>query len=158
MPNHCVNPIQTGDNIVKYIMVRDAFHNAVRHALEKDGWKITHDPLKLALGTDTTMLIDLGAERLLVAERNMEYIAVEVKGFTETSNTHEFHSVLGQYLNYRAALRILYPDHKLYLAVPDDVFQTFFQRQFTQIILKEFMLNILVYNAPEEVIVSEELF
>lgn len=55
-------------------MARDAFHNAVRHALEKDGWRITHDPLKLALGTDTTMLIDLGAERLLVAERNKRYI------------------------------------------------------------------------------------
>jgi XisH protein len=139
-------------------MARDAFHNAVRHALEKDGWHITHDPLKLGFGTDTSMLIDLGAERLIVAERNMQYIAVEVKGFTETSNTHEFHSVLGQYLNYRTGLRLIYPEYKLYLAVPDDVFTTFFQREFTQVILKEFNLNILVYNAPKEVIVSEESF
>jgi hypothetical protein len=27
-------------------MARDAFHNAVQSALEKEGWQITNDPLR----------------------------------------------------------------------------------------------------------------
>jgi hypothetical protein len=31
-------------------MVRDIFHNVVRVALEKEGWKITDDPYRLRYG------------------------------------------------------------------------------------------------------------
>ena len=30
---------------------RDIYHQAVRNALIKDGWTITHDPLRLSLGS-----------------------------------------------------------------------------------------------------------
>ncbi|GAK49336.1 hypothetical protein U14_00558 [Candidatus Moduliflexus flocculans] len=33
------------------MLARDRSHDAVRHALEKDGWMITHDPLHLRFGT-----------------------------------------------------------------------------------------------------------
>ena len=50
---------------------KDIFHQQVRQALEKDGWVITADPLSLRwLGT--TLQIDLGAERLIAAERGEE--------------------------------------------------------------------------------------
>lgn len=42
------------------------YHKVVRHALEKEGWTITHDPLKLdAQGHN--IKIDLGAEKLIAA-------------------------------------------------------------------------------------------
>lgn len=50
---------------------RDLFHYAVRHALERDGWTITDDPLRIEWG-GATIKIDLGAERLLAAEREGE--------------------------------------------------------------------------------------
>jgi hypothetical protein len=59
---------------------RDLFHQAVRAALEKEGWTITHDPLAIPYGA-TTLYIDLGAERLLAAERGNERIAVEIKSY-----------------------------------------------------------------------------
>lgn len=31
---------------------RDLFHNAVVHALQKDGWTITNDPLTVRYGQD----------------------------------------------------------------------------------------------------------
>lgn len=52
---------------------KDIFHDAVRHALEKDGWTITHDPLTLQVG-GVDMYIDLGAERLIAAEKDGEKI------------------------------------------------------------------------------------
>lgn len=46
----------------------DTYHQAVIAALQKDGWTITHDPMTLTFeGED--LFVDLGAERLLAAER-----------------------------------------------------------------------------------------
>ncbi|WP_318731183.1 element excision factor XisH family protein [Roseofilum sp. Belize Diploria] len=47
---------------------KDLFHQAVRHALEKDGWIITHDPLMLRSDLGK-FYVDLGAEKFLAAER-----------------------------------------------------------------------------------------
>jgi XisH protein len=85
-------------------MARDTFHNAVRRALEKERWQITDDPLKLEY-KGARLEIDLGAERLLAAERGEEHIAVEIKSFSGKSALHEFHAALGQYINYRRALK-----------------------------------------------------
>lgn len=47
---------------------RDVFHDAVIHALEREEWQITHDPYLIyyELGK---MYIDLGAEKVLAAEK-----------------------------------------------------------------------------------------
>ena len=57
---------------------RDTYHDAVKNALIKDGWTITHDPLVVELGGDR-LFIDLGAERVIGAEKGTRKIAVEVK-------------------------------------------------------------------------------
>ena len=84
----------------------DHFHDAVRHALEKDGWIITHDPLHLRFGM-VEYFIDLGAERLLAAEKDGDRIAVEIKSFLGKSALSEFHSALGQYIEYRSRVSTL---------------------------------------------------
>ncbi|MEH1906153.1 MAG: element excision factor XisH family protein [Nostoc sp.] len=58
----------------------DIFHDVVKHALEKDGWLITNDPLFRRFG-ELDMYIDLGAEKILAAEPDEEKIAVQVKSF-----------------------------------------------------------------------------
>jgi Holliday junction resolvase-like predicted endonuclease len=62
----------------------DVFHEAVKNALVKDGWTITHDPLALSFG-EIDLYIDLGAERVLSAERDGQRIAVEIKSFNGPS-------------------------------------------------------------------------
>ena len=47
---------------------KDFFHNAVRLALEKDGWLITDDPLTFTVD-DLDFRIDIESERLLGAEK-----------------------------------------------------------------------------------------
>ncbi|MFN6514999.1 MAG: element excision factor XisH family protein [Nostoc sp. CreGUA01] len=82
--------------------------------------------------------IDLGAERLLAAERGGEKIAVEVKSFLASASAiSEFHTPLGQFINYWAALRREEPDRVLYLAVPDLIYNSFFQLDFPASMLKE---------------------
>jgi hypothetical protein len=51
--------------------VKDLYHDTVRTALIKAGWTITDDPLILKIG-ERSIFIDLGAEKLMAAERDTE--------------------------------------------------------------------------------------
>lgn len=126
-------------------MAKDLFHHIVKSALIAEGWEITHDPFPVDYG-DVQMQIDLGAERLLAAQRDSERIAVEVKSFTHPSAISEFHTAVGQYFNYRHALRAQEAHRKLYLAVPSQTYDQFFRLKFVEEIVKEQQILIVVYN------------
>ncbi|MDF5720345.1 MAG: element excision factor XisH family protein [Rhizonema sp. PD37] len=132
---------------------KDRFHNLVKSALIRAGWTITHDPFPIDYG-DVQMQIDLGAERLLAAERGSEKIAVEVKSFIAPSTISEFHTALGQFLNYRSALRAIEPIRILYLAVPLEIYEEFFRLRFIQEVNKEHRLNLLIYDVEQEAIIQ----
>ena len=132
---------------------RDLFHNAVRHGLEKEGWLITDDPLSISFG-GVDLYVDLGAERLIAAERGEEKIAVEIKSFLGMSVITEFHAALGQFLNYQLGLSARDPQRKLYLAVPDDTYNEFFKLEFTRLAVERYQLRLIVYEANAEVIVQ----
>jgi hypothetical protein len=118
-------------------------------ALIKDGWQITHDPLKLEVG-GVKLEIDFGAEKLLegviAAERDNEKIAVEVKSFVSNSPTNEMHTALGQFIAYRSALSEIEPDRKLYLAVPIVVYRDFFQLRFPRRLVEENNIILVIYD------------
>ncbi|MBD2438472.1 XisH family protein [Nostoc sp. FACHB-110] len=132
---------------------RDIFHNAVKKGLEKQGWKITHDPLSVSFELGD-MYIDLGAEKILAAEREGEKIAVEIKSFFKTSAISEFHTALGQFINYRLALSEQEPDRTLYLAVPIDTYTSFFTIRLLQNIIKTYQLKLITYQPVTEEIVE----
>lgn len=96
---------------------RDIHHHLVRSALEGEGWKVTDDPFFVKIGRKSAE-IDPGAERIILAERTTEKIAVEVKSFVGTSIITEFYKALGQFLMYQRALQTSEPDRVLYLALP----------------------------------------
>lgn len=132
---------------------KDIFHDAVKNALIKEGWTITDDPLYLEFG-GVDMYVDLGAEKLVAAEKDGEKIAVEIKSFIQQSITYEFHTALGQYLNYRFILNQKDSERILYLAVPEDAYKTFFRLLFTQGVIAEQKLKLIVYNVEREVIIQ----
>ena len=63
---------------------KDRFHQAVKVALIKDRWTITHDPLSLDFD-NARIQIDLGGEQLIAADQGLDKIAVEVKSFLGAS-------------------------------------------------------------------------
>ena len=71
----------------KEISRKDLFHFAVRRALEKDGWTITHDPLRLKVGT-LKLEADIGSDKLIAAQKDNLKIAVEVKSFLHYFKNH----------------------------------------------------------------------
>lgn len=99
---------------------KDIYHEIVKEALVKEGWTITHDPYTLEMDAGERLYVDLGAEKLLAAEKENEKIAVEIKSFNSLSPYTDFHQALGQYVSYQLLLEDQDPDRKLYLAIPSE--------------------------------------
>lgn len=134
-------------------MARDFFHNSVKVALEEDGWKITHDPYQLSvLGVDYD--IDLGAEKIIAAEKDSERIAIEVKSFMGFSFPYEFHQAVGQYTDYGILLRHSDPSRVLFLGVPLSIYEKKFCIPAFQLIINEAKINLLVFDSEAQKIVK----
>lgn len=133
-------------------MAKDIFHDTVKLALQKDGWTITHDPYRLRYGI-SDIYIDLAAEEAIAAEKAGRKIDVEIKSFISDSTISEFHTALGQFLNYRIALETSEePDRILYLAVPDDVYQAFLWFEPAKTVIDRYDVRLIIYNPDQEVI------
>ncbi len=114
---------------------RDIYHQSVRNALIKDGWRITHDPLRLEWG-GKDMYVDLGAEQLLAAEKSGRQIAVEIKSFVGPSDMADLEKALGQYVVYHDVLAETEPDRVLYLAIPYNALLDIFEEPLGKLLLK----------------------
>jgi XisH protein len=131
-------------------MARDIYHKNVKAALEKEGWKITDDPLHIDL-EETFIEIDMAAEMVFAAQKENEKIAVEVKSFLGKSIISEFHTVIGQFADYRDALEEFEPDRVLYLALPKNIYHhPIFQGRFIQKRLKKENVKIILYDIQKE--------
>jgi hypothetical protein len=131
---------------------RDAIHDAVKAALIKDGWTITHDPYKLPFG-DRDVYADLGAERAIAAERGNEKIAVEVKSFTGPSEVHDLHMAIGQFVFYRHLLHGWEPTRELWLAMPEEAFVSVLGDVAGMDLLKDIGVRLFTVNPASEEIV-----
>jgi hypothetical protein len=133
-------------------MAKDIFHDTVKTALQKDGWVITHDPYRLRYGV-ADVYIDLAAQEAIAAEKEGRKIAVEVKSFAGSSTISEFHTALGQFLNYRIAIEVSdEPERILYLAIPTDTYQMFLRFEPAKTVIERYEVRLIVYNSNREVI------
>lgn len=132
---------------------KDIYHQVVKIALEKDGWTITNDPLKLTIGS-RSVYVDLGAEKLFAAEKEGRKIAVEVKSFINPSPVNDLENALGQYILYAKILEEEQPERVIYLAIPVNVFRDIFAEPIGQLLLRTTDLRLLVFDPRKEVIVE----
>ena len=130
---------------------RDAYHDAVKQALIKDGWTITNDPLHLKWGRKD-MYIDLGASQLLAAQKQERKIAVEVKTFSGRSELDDLEKALGQYILYFDVLTELEPERILYLALPIWAYESLFEEPLGQLLLRNDRLRLIVFDPNQEAI------
>lgn len=133
-------------------MARDKLHDIVKKALVKDGWTITHDPyiLKMYPGQE----IDLAAEKLIVAERGIDKIAVEVKSFLTASKIYKFYEALGQYISYDIGIGLQEPERLLYLAIPEKVFDQLMEYTTVPMALKREKVRVIVVDPITETIIK----
>ncbi len=129
---------------------KDIYHDVVCNALIKEGWTITHDPLFLRGKKD--MYVDLGAERLIAAQKAKDAIAVEVKSFVGASGMVNLEKALGQYLIYRDVLQAQNSTRKLYLALPEVAQADIFDEPLGQLLTDKYSLSLIIFDIEKEVI------
>ncbi|HEY9850814.1 MAG TPA: XisH family protein [Leptolyngbyaceae cyanobacterium] len=132
---------------------KDIYHDTVKNALIKDGWIITHDPLRIRLARGKNLFVDLGAKRLLAAERGVEKIAIEVKSFTRPSDMKDLEEALGQFVLYARLLKRYYPEHTLYLAVSEETRKTVFEEEAGQVLIEDGIIRLVTFDIFKEEIV-----
>jgi len=135
------------------VPAKDIYHDTVKRALQKDGWTITHDPFPLQIG-NKRLSADLGAERLISAKKETQKIVVEVKSFVGQSNVKDLEQALGQYVLYRQVLNEMGVERSLYLAVSRPTFNTVFTIELGQVLLKNQIIKLIVFDDESEAIVQ----
>ena len=132
---------------------KDIYHDTVKRALQKDGWTITHDPFPMQIGRKR-LSADLGAERLINAEKGTQKIVVEVKSFVGRSDVRDLEQALGQYILYRQVLNEMRIDRILYLAISQPIFNSVFTIELGQVLLKNQIIKLIVFDDKSEAIVQ----
>jgi hypothetical protein len=135
-------------------MAKDLYHNDVKNALIRDGWIITHDPYLIPRNNKKPYEVDLGAEKFIAAERGTEKIAVEIKSFIGSSMAYDFHGAFGQYEVYRFFMEERDTLRKLFLAITEETFNTFFLDPEIQTICEHFNIRIVVFDAEQTEIIK----
>jgi hypothetical protein len=135
---------------------KDIYHDTVVRALQKDGWEITDDPLRVRIGTKRDALIDLGAERLIAAEKAGSRIAIEIKSFVRISLLKDLEDALGQFLLYKVALKKSADDsdRRLYIALRHDKYIELDDEQITDLLAEIEDLRIVTFDHESEEIVQ----
>jgi hypothetical protein len=132
---------------------RDIYHNTVKNALLKDGWTITHDPLRLEWGKKD-LYVDLGAEQLIAAENAERKIAVEIKSFVGRSDIDDLEKALGQYILYYDILSEREPERVLYVAIRNAVYTDLFEEPIGKLLLNKGRVKLIVFDPHTEVIIK----
>ena len=138
----------------KVTMARDIFHEVVKKALIKQDWLITADPLTLLPRKEGGISTDLGAEKVIVAEKGLTKIAVEVKSFLNPSIIHDFIKATGQYRVYSIVMKKRQLDRALYLAMPDFVYDELIEYPFVKDTIEDSSIKFILFDQHSETIVQ----
>ena len=134
-------------------MARDKIHDAIKVALQNDGWLVTDDPFYLKIGK-IRIHIDLGGEKIFDAEKGTQKIAVEVKTFGNTSFITALYEAVGKFIIYRKALEFLRPDRPLYLAIPEDIYKKINKELILNAVIVDEKIKLVLYNTDLQKITS----
>jgi len=131
---------------------KDIYHDQARQALIRDGWRITHDPLTIKY-KGLIVFIDLGAEKLVQDEQGDRRIAVEIKVLSGPL-TSDFEKAAGQYNLYRFLLRCKGSSYELFLAVPQQTYESLQDQPALIEFIADQQISLLVFDAVKEEIVQ----
>ncbi|MGL4880813.1 MAG: XisH family protein [Waterburya sp.] len=132
---------------------KDIFHNIVISALQKDGWQITDDPLRIKWGL-RELFVDLGAKKLIATQKGESKIAVKIKSFIGRSPINELENALGQYILYRNILEETEPERLIYLAIRKSTYQEIFSEPIGVLTIQKSQLRVLVFDDDKEEIIQ----
>jgi len=135
-------------------MAKDKIHDDVVEALQKDGWHIIKEHFSIRYA-EFEVSIDIAAERpAVLAEKNGRQILVEIKTFGGRSFINELQDAIGQYILYRNMLTLTNIDYELFLAIDESIYDSYFEKEAANQVVRFNQLNILVVNVKRQEVVK----
>ena len=135
-------------------MAKDFFQEIVKEALIKEDWIITDGPLTLLSRAEGGISTDLGAEKIIVAERGLTKIAIEVKSFINPSLIHDFLRASGQYNGYNVVIKYKEINRVLYLAMPIFAYEKLINYDFVNAIIENLSIKFILFDEQEKTIMK----
>ncbi|MEM6500860.1 MAG: element excision factor XisH family protein [Cyanobacteria bacterium P01_C01_bin.89] len=126
---------------------RDFYHDTVKAALEKDGWQVTHDPLMLG-DPELRVYADLCVTKTI--GNTTQRLTIEIKVFGSYAKTSELEKAIGQYALYRSILKHDNAQISTYLAIPNHIYRTFFQKRIVRNVIQDENIKLIVFNPDTE--------
>jgi hypothetical protein len=126
----------------------------VIEALRKAGWVATHQPFAIRIDKRKKGYVyaDL---RLSHPGDHQTIIVTEVKCFADNRSLwDDFYQATGQYLVYRNALALNNIKAPLYLAIPSQVYESFFQEPLVRATIQETGVKIIAVALEQAEVVT----
>ena len=125
---------------------KDRYHDAVVHALIKDGWTIAAEQLFIRLA-GRRLWIDIRA----VKASEQLAIVVEVKGFENMPSPVDYLAdAVGKYVLYLGALDSVSIDAPLYMAIPVVAHQGILSEEIAQRAMQRVGIKLIVFDPVGE--------
>jgi XisH protein len=132
---------------------QDLYHDVVRDALRKDGWRITHTALQLKAGVESSAG-ELWEGPWLIADKDERKIAVTVSSFVGHSSPADITQTWGQLALSRPQLHAMDSDRAVYLAIRQATYSACFGGTEGELLLAKEHMQLLVFDPRAEVIVQ----
>jgi hypothetical protein len=132
---------------------QDLYHDTVRDALRKDGWRITHTALLLKARAASSAG-ELWEGPWLIADKDERKVAVAVNSFVGRSNSADIIQMWGQLGLSRPRLHALDSDRVVYLAVRQATYRACFGGMEGDLLLAKEHMQLIVFDPRTEVIVQ----
>jgi hypothetical protein len=132
---------------------QDLYHDVVRDALRKDGWRITHTALQLKA------MVASGAGEFwegpwLIADKDERKVAVAVSSFVGRSNPADITQMWKQLALSRPRLHAMDSDRVVHLAVRQATYNACFGGTAGELLLEKEHMQLIVFDPRAEVIVQ----
>ena len=132
---------------------QDLYHDVVRDALRKDGWRITHTALQLKTRAESSTG-ELWEGPWLVADKDERKVAVAVNSFVGRSSPADIIQTWGQLGLSRPRLHAMDSDRVVYLAVRQATYNACFGGIEGDLLLEKEHIQLIVFDPRAEVIVQ----
>ncbi len=129
---------------------KDRYHEVVKRALGKSGWKIVREQEMLTL-PGRNLYVDLRAAQ---GDSNLA-VLLEIKGFEKMASPVDYlQSVIGQYVMYRVILDVQKANMALYLAVPSAAYKGLLSEALGQLMIEKVGINLMVFDPEKEEVIQ----
>ena len=131
----------------------DLYHDVVRDALRKDGWRITHTALQLKARAEARTG-ELWEGPWLIADKDERKVAVAVSSLVGRSNPADIKQTWRQLALSRPRLHAMDSDRVVYLAIRQATYRACFGGIDGDLLLEKEHMQLMVFDPRAEVIVQ----